>query len=536
MPDAARTPLPGEHSVADHEHYPDLVTQQSHGPGMAPERTFEDALRDLVRNSPYLVISLALHAVVFGVMYLSKEPPIVADETKAIQATAEKPPEIVEPPPPEPPPPDEVIEPIDDPVVSDDPQTETTDDVTNSVDSFDSSPSSTLGLGAGSGSFGRGGGGKLGRRGTGVGPYQEGVDAALRWLMFHQNSEGYWSANAFDDECFKQSDEPGEIACTGRGKPTHDVGVTGLALLAYLGAGNTAKSGRYADTVAAGLKWLTKQQDRSTGNFGDPNSNLHTYDHSIATLAMVEAYALSNKDHRLKKSAQKAIDYLMTLQNPGAAWRYADPASDEMLLHPNDVSVTGWVVMVLTLAKEQDFKFERGALEDAMLFIEEMTDPTTGRTGYIQRGGQSARPLGVTEIWPNEQTEAMTAVAVLCRIFLDPDLERPGNEQMVERGVDIMSKMPIVWNDDPDKIGYRDFYYWYYGSYALYQMGGKDWERWQKGIEVIGEMQSKEGEQKGSWDPSTDPWGGDGGRVYSTAILALTLEVFYRYDTVIGSH
>jgi len=32
----------------------------------------------------------------------------------------------------------------------------------------------------------------------------------------------------------------------------------------------------------------------------------------------------------------------------------------------------------------------------------------------------------------------------------------------------------------------------------------------------------------GSWDP--DPvWGGHGGRVYATALAALTLEVYYRY-------
>ena len=40
---------------------------------------------------------------------------------------------------------------------------------------------------------------------------------------------------------------------------------------------------------------------------------------------------------------------------------------------------------------------------------------------------------------------------------------------------------------------------------------------------------------KGSWDP-IDPWGGDGGRVYSTALLAMCLEVYYRYDRVIGAH
>ena len=36
------------------------------------------------------------------------------------------------------------------------------------------------------------------------------------------------------------------------------------------------------------------------------------------------------------------------------------------------------------------------------------------------------------------------------------------------------------------------------------------------------------GSLRGSWDP--DPvWGGHGGRVYATAMAAVTLEVYYRY-------
>ena len=130
--------------------------------------------------------------------------------------------------------------------------------------------------------------------------------------------------------------------------------------------------------------------------------------------------------------------------------------------------------------------------------------------------------------------EAMTAVGVLCRIFADPNFEKPGNEEMVEKSVKLMLAMPIVWNDA--QPGRRDFYYWYYATYALYQVGGRDWQAWQEGIKLIADQQIKEGEMKGSWDPQVDPWGAAGGRVYSTAILALLLEVYYRYDTVMGSH
>ena len=81
-------------------------------------------------------------------------------------------------------------------------------------------------------------------------------------------------------------------------------------------------------------------------------------------------------------------------------------------------------------------------------------------------------------------------------------------------------------------------YYWYYATLAMFQVGGKHWDVWKKGMEkAMVETQRKDTDYcqyKGSWDP-IGPWGLDGGRVYSTAILALCLEVFYRYDKVFGA-
>ena len=46
--------------------------------------------------------------------------------------------------------------------------------------------------------------------------------------------------------------------------------------------------------------------------------------------------------------------------------------------------------------------------------------------------------------------------------------------------------------------------------------------------------QQKKGCLKGSWDPICT-WGEEGGRVYSTAIMALCMEVYYRYSRLIGA-
>jgi hypothetical protein len=65
-------------------------------------------------------------------------------------------------------------------------------------------------------------------------------------------------------------------------------------------------------------------------------------------------------------------------------------------------------------------------------------------------------------------------------------------------------------------------------------MGGRHWTEWSAALtEAVVKPQRKEGNFKGSWDPQSDVWGEDGGRVYETAIGALTLEAYYRYTKLV---
>ena len=75
----------------------------------------------------------------------------------------------------------------------------------------------------------------------------------------------------------------------------------------------------------------------------------------------------------------------------------------------------------------------------------------------------------------------------------------------------------------------------YYGAYALYQLGGNAWREWERSLksEVV-PLQCEDGDRTGSWDPD-GPWGYAGGRVYSTALATLTLQVYYRYGRLLGA-
>jgi hypothetical protein len=511
----------------------DLVSQRPHAAGLAEPHSFEDALRELLHDSPFFALSAILHVLLLLLFAVGPDE-LQRDPERILIASAPEP--LVLPPPPPPPPPQEPIVPpvpVERPEVS-----EVPDDSPNVDDSSRDAVAvseardihrSELGVGVGAPEGAGGPRGPFTSRGPpgGPPPVVESVRNALDWLARHQSPDGSWSCAGFDAMC---RDAP---ACDGQGSPEFDVGVTGLALLAFLGAAETPKRGDYKEHVRKGLRFLVDVQG-ADGNFGNPALSRHTYDHALATLAMVEAYSLTD-DRHFRKPAEAALRHLLRTRRPGAAWRYADFHPD-MALQSSDVSVTGWVIMALTSARRCELPVDGTALEDALLFLDEMTDPVTGVTGYTARGGRPARQEGVMgERWPADESESMTAVAVLCRIFADETLARPGARDLVAKGAAVISRTPPIWSDD--RPGRRDFYYWYYGSYALYQVGNKPWRDWEVTlVPAVAKHQHDRGEQRGSWDPQVDPWGGEGGRVYSTAILALTMEVFSRYPTVLGSH
>jgi hypothetical protein len=120
------------------------------------------------------------------------------------------------------------------------------------------------------------------------------ADLGLAWLAKAQAEDGSW------DEL------PGR---------------TGLALLAFLSAGETHKHGRYKKTVKYGLRFL-KQIQHPDGIFAKLGDARAPLDHAIATTAMVEAYG-TTASPLFKQSAQLAIEGLQTLKDligSDAAW------------------------------------------------------------------------------------------------------------------------------------------------------------------------------------------------------------------------
>ena len=483
--------------------------------------TFHELMREQLARAPWLLLSVAVHTVVIALLFLiPAEPPPAAPPVTTVLAPStperiEEPEKPIEKPKIEPADPAQLLElasPSEDlpPAPNED---ESVEDFVPS-DHFDAAMTNAVGLGS-AGPAGYAGRRPGGRPRGGAG-WHEHMEKALSWLRAHQDSDGRWDCDAF-----MKHDRQG-APCDGRGDPLHDVGVTGLALLAFLGDGNTLRDGPYRDVVRAGVNWLRLQQDPDTGLIGTADSHSFIYDHAIATLALCEAQGLSQY-RTLRGPAQAAIRHLQAHRNPYGTWRYQPRSGDQ------DMSITGWAYLALASADGFGLEVDRRSFGLIDSFIDEMTDDHA-RVGYSERGGLSSRHAGAHEKrFPADRNEGMTATALLCQMLRkDATLDAAAR-----RKAEVIARRQPVW-DNGAKGSSLDFYAWYYSTYAMYQIGGPLWETWSRSLgQAVLKHQRLDGNFAGSWDP-VDAWGDDGGRVYSTAILALTLQAYYRYARTIG--
>jgi len=258
-----------------------------------------------------------------------------------------------------------------------------------------------------------------------------------------------------------------------------------------------------------------KSQDQD-GCFGPREGESWYYDHAIALMAVSEAYAIT-LDRRMKKMAEKGLKFGLDAQNPGLGWKY-EPKGGK-----NDTSVTGWMVLAMKAAKAGGLAVPKEAFVNARTWLDKVT-AVNGRTGYETCGDPGSRLRNQAKKFDRQET--MTAVGLICRIFTGQNK----NDKVIKKGVDLlMSKLPTYDTPNNNKVNY---YYWYNGTYAMFQVGGKKWVTWNKAMKkALLETQIRGGCSDGSWDPVGE-WSVVGGRTYATAINALTLEIYYRYAKV----
>ncbi len=343
---------------------------------------------------------------------------------------------------------------------------------------------------------------------SGSPPSEDAVNAALLWLKRHQSPDGSWSGDGWKNNC---ADGKCEGPGSDEGGSNYSAGLTGLSVLAYTGHGNSHRFGTFKLTVSKALRYL-KAQQRSDGSIGYVEAGDHggMYNHALATMALCELYGVS-RDFTIKRQAQKAVRFVLKAQNPNLGWRYRPKNAK------NDTSVTGWMVLALKAAKTAGLEVPEEAFLGAQRWFARATS-SDGVAGYTGPGTGSG-VLSGNEAYKSYPT--MTAVSVVCRVFSGERLSTP----QLQKGAKVIAQdLPLYRENEVN------YYYWYYGTYALYQFGGPRWEKWNTAmLKALVGTQRSGGCDDGSWD-AVGEWCTAGGRVYAVALNVLTLEIYYRYE------
>ncbi len=319
------------------------------------------------------------------------------------------------------------------------------------------------------------------------------VALALKWLAEHQQENGSWSSRntggGREDKIYGHDRD-------GAGAQA-DCGITALATLAFLASGQSHLEGQYQREIQRGLEFLARSQ-RSNGDLsGDAKLFAKMYCHGMSLLALSEALAMTG-DQRLLQPVQKGVNFTVAAQNrKDGGWRYAPGDS-------GDMSQFGWQVLALHSAKLGNATVPEATFDRMETFLESCTSGVgNGLASYRPRQGPST---------------AMTAEALLCRYFLKQNVAAT---TLLEASRRLATERPT-----PHHV---NLYYWYYGTLAMYHVGGNDWEQWNSELKrTLLTLQNQSGSDSGSW-PANGVWGGYGGQVYATAMATLSLEVYYRY-------
>jgi hypothetical protein len=340
---------------------------------------------------------------------------------------------------------------------------------------------------------------KLLREYGGTASSEAAVTEALKWFSRHQIKSGP-TAGAWTFQHEMVCRGACGNGCTKPGRAKQLNAATSLALLPFMGAGQTHLNGEFRNVVMSGLKFLV--QNGKPGKeqglpYIDYTSGGSMYDHGLAAITLCEAYAMTG-DPDLAGPAQASLNFIALAQCRDGGWRYSKRDSSG-----GDTSVVGWQVMALKSGHMGHLMIHPNVIQGATVFLDRVSSDEGSIYGY-NKPSVKVRP-------------ATTAVGLLCRMYTGWDKSHPG----IQKGVQHLAKIGVKK---------PDLYYNYYAAQVLRHHGGKEWDKFNNELrDWLVESQDQSRGAKGSWFFQGAPHMTESGRLCLTSFATMILEVYYRH-------
>ncbi|MCK5941190.1 MAG: terpene cyclase/mutase family protein, partial [Planctomycetes bacterium] len=300
------------------------------------------------------------------------------------------------------------------------------------------------------------------------------IDAGHDWLKRHQNDDGSFSASTFVVH------DPRGQPTDGPGKPDQDVFVTALVIKSWSGMGWLPDGKGTHPHVCRATEWLFSQL-RDDGSIGLPNSSTRIRDTGLAGEVLHWA-GVYHADWKGRFDGGKAARWLGAQRLPGGRW----PASPKAV-EPD--WATDWLVTSFVSVTDQ-----------ALL---------VGGSPFVVDGALRAC----------SDAEVGGAAYIAAWAIRDPDVRRAACEQAL--------RQPPRVHVREDRVDYLS---WYGTTQGMQFEAAAAWRTWWHALTGMAvAMQRTDGSFAGSWDP-LDVRGREGGRVYATAAMLVTLEVAWRKE------
>ena len=377
------------------------------------------------------------------------------------------------------------------------------------------------------------------------------IERGLLWLARHQAANGAWLFE--HPHCIDPFGHPSQqCLCRTKGYiEGHTKASTSIALLPFLGAGNTHLDGPYKEVVYRGLEQLKTILDIELKELHPDNPNFVStfsgdlYGYGLTTLVMAEAFGMTG-DPDLERYVNALTVFLARHQHPLGGWRYE-------LGQPGDITVTGWQIVALKSSQLAGAAVHSDIFRQADKFLDSLTPPAPlsrpGRTQVVANkiGGMSRDPTryhylaSFANSTTREPGECTSAVGLLCRLYTGWS----SNDPRLLKGVSQLLKS----NTHPALLLYRNFYL----AQILLHIDHPAWEQWnRRNRDYLVRMQVTETTRMNQRNPAfgsppceigswylTNPNGttknairdrhlAPAGRLAHTALAILTLEVYYR--------
>jgi squalene cyclase len=301
---------------------------------------------------------------------------------------------------------------------------------------------------------------------------EESVEKALAWLAKTQSREGCWSSEA-------------------GGQGQYPMAMTGLAGLAFLSAGHTPERGKYGPNLLRAIEYCLKHQSND-GLIDSGQDGQQMYGHGFAMTFLGEAYGMcpAETNARIKAALTKAVRKTQQSQSVNGGWYYSPNSGAD------EGSVTVTQVQGLRSARNVGIDVPEKVMKSAIEYLHKSQNADGGIRYQVTSGGTSS--------------PALTAAGA--EVFMMAGQYRA---KEAEKACEYLKK-----NLDPRKTqGYHDMYTNFYGSQAMFQIGGEYWNHYFALIrDRLLSSQASEG-----------CWRGDVGTTYSTAIGVLILCLPFRY-------